>query len=187
MNKLPSIKIWASGMLGLLLGLLACASTNSPILRNDVTTKLPAESCGDSGKSVVWWPVFSDDGDLENIKQHLCRDAFITKRYDGTPSIQLASFKTREKAKAFADQVSGVVGRPTYDSKDGTEQQTATSDTENNEANTKQQSAIPNTGYYNGYTEYQTVKPNPEPMRDGHHFDRDSAGECTTYANGCND
>ena len=192
----------------LLLGMMTSACTNASI-NNDVTTKSPAQaSCGDQGESEVWWPVFVNNGNLEKIQQDFCRDAIVKKRADGTPSVQLASFKTKKKAQAFAERVNGKVGSRSGISKDDSERQATTQAPDNSGDNREQtpadvsendseRQATTQEPDNSGDNREQTpvyippaipsYSPPPTVARDGYLFDRDSSGNCTTYANGCND
>lgn len=78
--------------------------------------KFPQATCGDnsSTSNKVWYPVFIDGGNLQNVQRQYCNDAIATTRKDtGVATVQLASFDSRDKALAFAKQVGGEVGEPT--------------------------------------------------------------------------
>jgi hypothetical protein len=90
---------------------------NSP--EGDTSNKFsfPKASCGDksTGGNDTWYPVFVDGGDLDTIRQQFCADAVATVRKDTkVPTVQLASFVSREQAIEFANAVGGDVGEPTF-------------------------------------------------------------------------
>lgn len=73
------------------------------------------EACGDAydPEATTWYPVFIDDGDLNQIRETLCRDAqLITRKDSGKKSVQIASFTTYERAAQFASEIGGEVGEP---------------------------------------------------------------------------
>ncbi len=77
----------------------------------------PKASCGGkpTGENDTWYPVFVDGGNLETIRRNFCADAVATVRKDTkVPTVQLASFTTREEAMEFAAAVGGDVGQPTF-------------------------------------------------------------------------
>ncbi len=80
------------------------------------TFNLPMPSCGDAlGAGSTWFPVFIDNGDLDEIRSYYCNDARPTTREDtGVPAVQVASFSSYEKAAAFAQAIDGEVGQATY-------------------------------------------------------------------------
>lgn len=77
----------------------------------------PKASCGGkpTGGNDTWYPVFVDGGDLDTIRQQFCADAVATVRKDTkVPTVQLASFVSRDQAVEFASAVGGDVGQPTF-------------------------------------------------------------------------
>jgi len=73
------------------------------------------ESCGDSSSDdkATWYPVFINNGNVQEIRKKLCADAVLTTRTDtNTPAVQVASFTTRKSALEFAKAVAGEVGQP---------------------------------------------------------------------------
>jgi hypothetical protein len=77
--------------------------------------QFPQPSCGDPAtlESKIWYPVFVDNGNLEQIQQQYCQDALSTVRANThVPTIQVASFTDRDKAVRFAQVVGGEVGEP---------------------------------------------------------------------------
>lgn len=76
----------------------------------------PQDTCGENSQGLTnatWYPVFLDGGDLQEIRQNLCRDAISKVRSDtGANTVQLASFTDYEEAERFADTVKGDVGQP---------------------------------------------------------------------------
>jgi hypothetical protein len=75
----------------------------------------PQGTCGDQKADVAmnWYPVFIDGGDLEQIRSQYCSDAYTTTRQlTGRTTVQVASFSSYDRAKAFADRVGGEVGEP---------------------------------------------------------------------------
>jgi serine/threonine protein kinase, bacterial len=90
-------------------------TTPSPVASDPSPTESPATDlpCGDPpGSGDVWYPVFVNNGDLSEIRRKYCRDAFASKREDGTPTVQVASFTSEERAAEFAQTVGGEVGKP---------------------------------------------------------------------------
>jgi serine/threonine protein kinase, bacterial len=84
--------------------------TPSPSPDASPVTNLP---CGDpTSEGATWYPVFVNNGDLAEIRRKYCADAFASKREDGTPTVQVASFTSQERAAEFAQQVGGQVGKP---------------------------------------------------------------------------
>jgi hypothetical protein len=75
----------------------------------------PRSSCGDSSSPQnVWYPVFINHGNLEQVQAQFCHDAVSTIRQDSkVQAIQLASFSDRDRAAQFAQKVGGEVGEPT--------------------------------------------------------------------------
>lgn len=72
-----------------------------------------AATCGDPGGSGdTWYPVFINQGNLEQVRNQYCQDAIAKTRNNGTPAVQVASFNSREKAESFAQKVGGEVGEP---------------------------------------------------------------------------
>jgi serine/threonine protein kinase, bacterial len=70
-----------------------------------------AATCGDpGGTGDTWYPVFINQGNLEQVRSQYCQDAIAKTRDDGTPAVQVASFTSREKAESFAQKVGGEVG-----------------------------------------------------------------------------
>jgi len=90
-------------------------------------SSFPKATCGDPLPSNIeeypinFYPVFIDPSDrnLQIVTSQFCRDAYaMTKKDTGNKAIQVASFRTREQAQAFADFLkrevgSGEVGPPT--------------------------------------------------------------------------
>lgn len=75
----------------------------------------PRKNCGDvaSDDKATWYPVFIDNGDVQEIRKKFCADAVLTTRTDtNTPAVQVASFTTRKSALEFAKAVEGEVGQP---------------------------------------------------------------------------
>ncbi len=73
----------------------------------------PKDSCGDkpSKSNETWYPVFVDEGNLNEIRSRYCRDAGSTVREKtGKPTVQVASFTGYQKALEFAKAVGGEVG-----------------------------------------------------------------------------
>jgi serine/threonine protein kinase, bacterial len=70
------------------------------------------DTCGDSGDSGSWYPVFIDNADVRQVRQKYCRDAIAKTRDNGTPAVQVASFSDRQRAVDFASRVGGEVGEP---------------------------------------------------------------------------
>ena len=73
----------------------------------------PKNSCGDpiaADSSSDRWHVYIDGGDVDEVRRRYCRDAFKTVReYTDAPTIQVASFASRERAEIFAEEVGGTV------------------------------------------------------------------------------
>lgn len=79
---------------------------------SETSFDFPQTSCGDeiSADTDVWWRVYVDDGNLEGIRNQYCKDAFATTREDiGVKTVQVASFRQRERAEAFAEEVEGSI------------------------------------------------------------------------------
>ena len=77
--------------------------------------EFPQASCGDpSAKPGSAFPVFIDNQPIEEIRKKYCADAYSVsnRQKTGKPSVQVASFSDRQKAEAFAKEVSGGVGEP---------------------------------------------------------------------------
>jgi hypothetical protein len=88
----------------------------SPEVATSNNFSFPKASCGDkaTGGDDTWYPVFVDGGDLDTIRQQFCADAVATVRKDTkVPTVQLASFVSRDQAVEFAKAVGGDVGQPT--------------------------------------------------------------------------
>jgi hypothetical protein len=91
------------------------------------SVQYPQPACGDplpindSDFPVDLYPVFVNDssGALDTVKANFCRDAFVTTRKDsGIQSVQVASFRSQQRAAQFAQFMqqkvgSGDVGTPT--------------------------------------------------------------------------
>ena len=100
-------------------------SFNSPIPNTkDVTEvaetealfEFPQASCGDDipVDTETWWRVYIDGGNVEDIRDQYCNDAFSTTRTEtGIETVQVASFRDHERAEAFARAVGGSVSRYT--------------------------------------------------------------------------
>jgi hypothetical protein len=89
----------------------------SPEVATSNKFSFPKASCGDKSTSGndTWYPVFVDGGDLDTIRQQFCADAVATVRKDTkVPTVQLASFVSRDQAVEFANAVGGDVGQPTF-------------------------------------------------------------------------
>lgn len=72
-----------------------------------------AASCGDPvGSGQTWYPVFIDNGDVNQVRQQHCQDAIAKTRDNGTPTVQVASFSDPQRAADFAQKVGGDVGQP---------------------------------------------------------------------------
>jgi uncharacterized protein YgiM (DUF1202 family) len=94
-------------------------STGAPVSSVPVASgefSFPQATCGGDSQgstNATWYPVFLDGGDLQEVRQNLCRDAISKVRSDtGVNTVQLASFTDYEEAKRFADTVKGSVGQP---------------------------------------------------------------------------
>jgi hypothetical protein len=89
----------------------------SPEVATSNKFSFPKASCGGkpTGGNDTWYPVFVDGGDLDTIRQQFCADAVATVRKDTkVPTVQLASFVSRDQAVEFANAVGGDVGQPTF-------------------------------------------------------------------------
>lgn len=92
---------------------VASPAAVSPETPSTTPSPVAAETCGDPGGSGQnWYPVFIDNGNLGQVRQQYCQDAIAKTRDNGTPSIQVASFTSRQRAADFADRVGGDVGEP---------------------------------------------------------------------------
>ena len=91
-------------------------SDTAEVSLTKVLFDFPQASCGDDipVDTEVWWRVYIDDGNLEDVRNQYCNDAFSTTRA-GTSieTVQVASFRERELAEAFARAVGGSVSRYT--------------------------------------------------------------------------
>jgi WD40 repeat protein len=75
----------------------------------------PQPTCGDTSTdpNPTWYPVFINNGNLEEIQRKYCADAYPKVReLTGEPAVQVASFTDPRKAEAFAAEVGGEVGQP---------------------------------------------------------------------------
>jgi hypothetical protein len=92
----------------------ASNSSEAPAQPKGLPT-IPPKSCGDqsSDDKAIWYPVFINNGDVQEIRKKFCADAVLTTRTDtNTPAVQVASFTTRKTALEFAKAVEGEVGQP---------------------------------------------------------------------------
>lgn len=85
-------------------------------LNESSSSRSPQASCGDkpTGGDDSWYPVFINNGDLEDIRSNFCTDAVaVTRENTGVKAVLLASFTNHKRASEFAQAVSGEVGEPT--------------------------------------------------------------------------
>jgi hypothetical protein len=89
---------------------------NTSSIARPATETFPRQTCGDTFQpNATLFPVFIERGDIRVIRSRLCHDAFATHRAKtGVPAVQVASFTSLSRAQAFAQQVGGSVGEPTY-------------------------------------------------------------------------
>ncbi len=109
----------------------------------------PKDSCGDTPteSTETWYPVFIDEGNLDEIRSRYCRDAASTVREKtGKPTVQVASFTGYQKALEFAKAVGGEVGGSEQDSPNMQKQSPAPSKTPK---------------VSNSVTQTETTSPNP--------------------------
>jgi serine/threonine protein kinase len=90
------------------------ANSLEPSIKPTIEPTTTAKAtCGDPEKSGQdWYPVFINNGDLEQVRRQYCQDAITKIRDDSTPAVQVASFTDRQRAVEFAEQVGGDVGQP---------------------------------------------------------------------------
>jgi uncharacterized protein YgiM (DUF1202 family) len=72
----------------------------------------PQANCGEEATtpSANWYPVYLDNADLSEVRSRYCGNAVNAVRAKtGTPTVQLASFTSYEKAQKFAEAVGGTV------------------------------------------------------------------------------
>jgi uncharacterized protein YgiM (DUF1202 family) len=101
-------------------GLLSKPSAKAPAKDKDAAAttaagefKFPQATCGEeaSTPSENWYPVYIDGAELSAIRSQYCGNAISEVRSKtGAPTVQVASFTSYEKAKAFASAVGGEVG-----------------------------------------------------------------------------
>jgi hypothetical protein len=82
-----------------------------------VHSEFPRDTCGDRSTATptaTWYPVFIDEGNLEEIRRKYCADAIAIQNRGktGKPSVLVASFTDRSRAEAFAQAVGGEVDEP---------------------------------------------------------------------------
>lgn len=78
--------------------------------------QFPMVSCGDEATepSPIWYTVFLDGADINEVRTKYCQDAVSTLRPGtGVPSVQIASFTSYTRAAQFAALVGGQVEQPT--------------------------------------------------------------------------
>ncbi|HEY9825842.1 MAG TPA: pentapeptide repeat-containing protein [Stenomitos sp.] len=134
-SSLPNVKaIKSNAWIGVSLGafiVLALGLTFSNLFKPSLDTtsssnsnpfeqvSYPQPACGDPLPSnpnnfpLNLYPVFINNTsqNLEIVVRQFCQDAFETTRKDsGTPSIQVASFTSRERAEQFAEFMTQKVG-----------------------------------------------------------------------------